>query len=117
MPPLKAAFEDDTLAIAADENHLADLRLVKEIRGIPRVPPTRTTEAGGKGKKRHGDYAVGLALAYFASSMRWVEYAYRSVNRSAEANNGRMTARPINRDGQKRNQYRQPLGARVRGRL
>ncbi len=51
----------------------ANLRTVKVIRGIPRVPPTRE---GEKGKRRHGDYAIALALAHWASRMRWVEYGY-----------------------------------------
>ncbi len=73
MPPLKTAFEDDAIAIIADAEHLSDLRTVKLIRGIPRVPPTRE---GEKGKRRHGDYAIALALAHWASRMRWVEYGY-----------------------------------------
>ncbi|KAB2687532.1 terminase large subunit domain-containing protein [Brucella tritici] len=74
MPPLKLAFEDDSIALVKDENHLSDLRLVKVIRGIPMVPAVRTGETG---KKRHGDFAVALALAYFASRMQWHEYAYQ----------------------------------------
>ncbi|MEM6381661.1 MAG: hypothetical protein AAF739_03235 [Pseudomonadota bacterium] len=77
MPPLKVAFEDDAISIAKDAEHLSDLRLVKVVRGIPLVPPTRE---GEKGKKRHGDYAIGLALAHFASRQRWVEYGYQKVS-------------------------------------
>ncbi|PTW61417.1 phage FluMu gp28-like protein [Breoghania corrubedonensis] len=79
MPPLKTAFEDNAITITADADHLSDLRAVKLVRGIPRVPETRETEKGDgskKGKKRHGDYAVALALAHFASRMQWHEYAY-----------------------------------------
>lgn len=77
MPPLKAAFEDGKIALIPDEDHLTDLRKVKLIRGIPRVPPTRETDkASGKGAKRHGDFAIGLALAHYASRQRWREYAY-----------------------------------------
>ncbi|QDY99074.1 hypothetical protein FQ775_01075 [Nitratireductor mangrovi] len=78
MPPLKAAFEDDTIALARDAHHVVDLRLVKIIRGIPAIPPEREGEAG---KKRHGDFAVALALAYFASRMLWVEFGYQAVAR------------------------------------
>ena len=74
FPPLKAAFEDDAIAITKDDQHLADLRLVKVIRGVPSIPPERVGEAG---KKRHGDYAVALVLAYFASRMQWHEYSYK----------------------------------------
>lgn len=76
MPPLKAAFEDDAMAISKNEDHLTDLRLVKVIRGIPMVPPIRTGETG---KKRHGDFAIALALAHFASRMQWFDYSYTTA--------------------------------------
>lgn len=77
MPPLKTAFEDATISIGKSDDHLTDLRSVKKIRGIPRVPEVR--EADAKGKKRHGDYAIALALAHFASRQRWVEIDYTPV--------------------------------------
>ena len=66
MPPLKAAFEDGTLTdLPKDADVLNDLRIVEVIRGIPRIPEKRT-EGEDKGK-RHGDAAVAIALAYYAS--------------------------------------------------
>jgi phage FluMu gp28-like protein len=76
MPPLKTAFEDAAISVSKDAEHMGDLRLVKVIRGIPMVPDARTGEGN---KKRHGDFAIGLALAHFASRMQWHEYAYVSV--------------------------------------
>lgn len=76
MPPLKAAFEEDTIALVHHAEHVVDLRLVKIIRGIPSIPPERE---GEKGKKRHGDFAVALALAHFASRMVSAEFGYRPV--------------------------------------
>ena len=107
MPPLKAAFEDDALALIADELHLSDLRMVKLVRGIARVPALREGETG---KKRHGDYAIALALAHWASRMRWSEYSYRS------ASSGGGSASPLARDeDDEADRWRQPLGARLRG--
>ncbi len=111
MPPLKAAFEDDTIAIAKDAEHLSDLRAVKVTRGIPMVPPTRE---GEKGKRRHGDYAIALALAHFASRMRWVEYGYQA------SNSGRNLGQkqPDQLDDQPSDDpswWRQPMGSRLRG--
>jgi phage FluMu gp28-like protein len=80
MPPLKAAFEDNAIAISKNDDHLSDLRLVKVIRGIPMVPAVRTGEAN---KRRHGDYAIALALAHFASRQQWHEYAYIPAGRAA----------------------------------
>lgn len=76
LPPLKAAFEDDMIALTKDAEHLGDLRLVKVIRGVPQVPAERE---GTAGNKRHGDFAVMLGLAHFASRMQWHEYAYMAV--------------------------------------
>lgn len=86
MPPLKTKFEDAAIALAKDADHLVDLRLVKVVRGIPMVPEIRTGEKGDgskKGRKRHGDFAIALALADFASRQEWHEYAYQSVGRPA----------------------------------
>ncbi len=113
MPPLKAAFEDDMIAVAPDEQHLSDLRVVKLIRGIPRVPPTRE---GEKGKKRHGDYAIGLALAHFASRQRWVEYGYTPVGRASERRPGELHDLPDDR-GPGRAWWTPPLGGGLRGGL
>lgn len=67
MPRLKAAFEDGTLAsLPKDKDILDDLRLIAMIKGIPRIPDTRTT--GSDGSQRHGDAAIALALAWFASN-------------------------------------------------
>lgn len=77
MPPLKTAFEDGTIELVKDADHVSDLRMVKVIRGIPQIPAERE---GVAGKKRHGDYAVALALAYFAGRFQWHEYDYVPVS-------------------------------------
>lgn len=65
MPPLKAAFEDGTILISRDKDVASDLRLVKMIRGVARVPDERTT--GKDGNKRHGDAAISIAMMHYAS--------------------------------------------------
>lgn len=109
MPPLKDAFESDLIALIRDDDHLTDLRSVKLLRGIPRVPPTRE---GEKGKKRHGDYAIALALAHFASRMRWVEYGYIPV--PSQPGHGASNSTDMFDDPQDR-AWRGPLGAKIRG--
>lgn len=81
MPPVKSAFEDASIILSKDAEHLGDLRLVKVVRGIPQVPAERT---GAPTAKRHGDFAVGLALAWYASRMVYVEYDYRSARDLAD---------------------------------
>lgn len=110
MPPLKAAFEDDAIALIKDADHLSDLRAIKLVRGIARVPALREGETG---RKRHGDHAIAVALAHFASRMRWVEYGYRGLPRQ-----GADTAGPsmfADEDNHNRAWYRPPLGAGLRG--
>lgn len=116
MPPLKTAFEDDMIAIMSDAEHLSDLRLVKMVRGVARVPDIRT---GEKGKRRHGDYAIALALAHYASRMRWVEYGYRAVSGASDIKpEGQMSERPRHDDDLRGRQWwDSPLGSGIRGRI
>jgi phage FluMu gp28-like protein len=68
MPRFKAHFEDKTITTPADADVLADLRGVRKIRGVPKVPDdARTT--GIDGKPRHGDSAIALVLAMYAVEM------------------------------------------------
>lgn len=114
MPPLKAAFEDDIIALPKDVEILADLRLVKVIRGVPKIPDVRT---GEKGKRRHGDAAVALALAYYASRQQAMQYGYLAAT-SARTMTGNPGADPFddpNAGLNDRNPFRPPLGARISG--
>ena len=65
MTPLKEAFEDGTIELPADADILNDLRSIKVIRGVPRVPDQRST--GADKAKRHSDSAIAIALAHYAS--------------------------------------------------
>lgn len=85
MPKLKAAFQDGTLQdLPRDAAHRDDLRAIKLVRGVPRVPPENTLSAGaraaaaeGGGKqRRHGDYAIALFLAVYARSRQVGEIAW-----------------------------------------
>ena len=111
MPPLKAAFEDDKIELIVDSDHLTDLRAIKMVRGIARVPALRE---GSTGKKRHGDHAIAVALAHWASRQRFVEYGYQPVPR-ANATSGRLTMQPDESDFAARDPFDPPLGAGLRG--
>ena len=64
--PFKAALEDGTLTdLPRDEDILTDLRAFELVKGVPRIPDTRTK--GADGKKRHGDAAIAFVLAHYAS--------------------------------------------------
>lgn len=75
MPPLKAGFEDDRIRIPRDDDVLSDLRAVRLVRGVPRLPDGAT---GAKGQ-RHGDSAIALALAWYAADTDVGPYAYVPV--------------------------------------
>jgi phage FluMu gp28-like protein len=72
MPRFKAAFEDGTLdALPRDEQCRDDLRAIKRINGVPKLPNVATQRAGAGGEgaakvQRHGDFAIGLFLANYA---------------------------------------------------
>jgi phage FluMu gp28-like protein len=80
MPRMKAAFEDGTLAeIPRDRDILEDLRAITIIKGIPRIPEGKTKT--GQGQQRHGDVAVALCLAWFASTQGGGVIEYMEVPR------------------------------------
>lgn len=75
MPRFKAAFEDGTLdALPRDDQCRDDLRAIRKVNGVPKLPSTATQRAGASGsggadqakQQRHGDFAIGLFLAYYA---------------------------------------------------
>nr|VFK21748.1 MAG: Mu-like prophage FluMu protein gp28 [Candidatus Kentron sp. LFY] len=66
MPPFKAALEDGTLTDIPDDSEvLNDLRAFQVIRGVAKLPDTRTKDKDGK--KRHGDAGISLVLGHYAS--------------------------------------------------
>jgi len=86
MPKFKAAFEDDGIEIPRDSDVLDDLRALQVIKGIPKLPDAKT----GSGKDRHGDSAIALALAYYASfNQSALEYGYEAVKSGPEHNHHR----------------------------
>jgi phage FluMu gp28-like protein len=62
------------IRVPADAELADDLALVKKVAGIPQILPVRAVTA--EGKKRHGDFAVALVLAYAATRRDVVEYGY-----------------------------------------
>lgn len=79
MPPLKSAFEDGLIALPRDKDVLADLRAIKMVRGVARVPETKTT--GKDGGQRHGDAGIAVALMYYASRFPGAEIDFTAMPR------------------------------------
>jgi phage FluMu gp28-like protein len=63
MPRVKAGLEDRTLILPRDANILSDLRCLRVVKGVARVPEARGKDKTGQ---RHGDAAVALAMAVHA---------------------------------------------------
>jgi phage FluMu gp28-like protein len=89
MPRMKSFFEDGIIQVPTDAGHLDDYRAIKMIKGVAKLPDVRTTDKTGK--KRHGDAAIGCAMAVAATRMEGAEYAYHPVT----AKNLRDLPRPI----------------------
>lgn len=107
FPPLKTAFEDGAVWIPKDADQLDDLALVQMIRGVPRIPDIRTK--GADGKKRHGDFAVALVLAYAQTRANVVEFGYRSASTERDGLSGGPD------ESSERDWFKPPLGAGLRG--
>lgn len=86
MPPLKQAFEDGTIELPRDKDVAADLRMVKLINGVARVPDQRTT--GKDGGQRHGDAAISIALMHYASRNPGVPIEFQSGGRRVSMDDG-----------------------------
>ncbi|MBZ9574406.1 hypothetical protein [Modicisalibacter sp. MOD 31.J] len=81
MPKFKAALEDDDLAIPRDRDVGDDLRAIEVIKGIPKLPDGKT----GDSKVRHGDAAIALVMAYYASLLETTPIDFIAVPKSGRA--------------------------------
>lgn len=79
MPPLKSAFEDGEIELPKDADILTDLRAIVMDKGVARIPENARTK-DKKGGQRHGDSAIALALAHFASRQDTTEYGYMAAH-------------------------------------
>lgn len=75
MPPLKVAFEEVAFSVPRDRETLDDLRLVRTVGGVARIPDLRRKEAGQQ-VTRHGDAAIAAALAHAAARADHIDYGY-----------------------------------------
>ena len=99
--PLKAAFEDGTIALPRSADVLDDLRAFQVVKGIPLIPDARTK--GSDGQQRHGDAGVAILLAYAASRAEVAPAAGETVEAEADTyraprptmGQGRMGARGV----------------------
>ncbi|MGK2898120.1 MAG: hypothetical protein ACSLE9_05475 [Burkholderiaceae bacterium] len=94
MPKLKAGLQDGTLTdIPRDEALRDDLRAIKLIQGVPKIPKSDTQSAaakaaaaeGGAKQRRHGDFAIALFLGLYAFFREAGEIAWTPAPANASA--------------------------------
>jgi len=97
MPKLKAGLQDATLInIPRDEALRDDLRAIRLVKGVPRIPDQDTQSAaakaaaadGGEKTRRHGDFAIALFLAHYAFTREAGEIDYLSLPDRSKAWDG-----------------------------
>jgi phage FluMu gp28-like protein len=100
MPKLKSGLEDRTIQdIPRNSNLRDDLRAVEVINGVPKIAE-RTKNAEDKKQKRHGDFAIALALANYAT----FEMCAGPVRVCSRGSSGAKTSK---KNGKKRGKVRQ----------
>lgn len=67
MPKMIQWFEDGVIDLPRDANLESDLRAIVDVDGIPMIPGVRKADLKEPELYRHGDFAIALALACFAS--------------------------------------------------
>lgn len=80
MPPMKAAIEDAAMTLPRDRDVVGDIRSLRLVRGVGRVPDRTLNDEGAS---RHGDAAIAGCLAYAASRADPEEYGYQAASRTA----------------------------------
>ncbi|MFM5585441.1 hypothetical protein ACET65_00370 [Aeromonas rivipollensis] len=90
MPKLKGEFESFSLELPRFQTVLDDLLHIKVVNGIPQIDKGRQKdlESNGSKGKRHGDFAVALAMAVRASWMEGgaIEFTPLPGKRDSERN-------------------------------
>lgn len=89
MPKFKSHLEDATLdGLPLDDQCRDDLRAIKKINGIPKIPKAKTQTSDGRKLQRHGDFAISLFLADYAMSVdpTGVCHGFQSIPRHGSGN-------------------------------
>jgi len=79
MPKLIQGHEDGMIDYPADADLASDVRAIEDIDGIPQIAAVRRKDLKDPDLYRHGDFAVFLMLAWFATLNLSDEYGYQAV--------------------------------------
>jgi phage FluMu gp28-like protein len=92
-PKFKAGLEDRLFSMPRHADVRNDLRQIKMVRGIPKVPDDAHTQ-GTDGGQRHGDAAVAAILATAAAAADVMEYGYAPASALRDGPRRRERERP-----------------------
>lgn len=79
MTPFVDAFTDKSIDLPKNDNVLNDIRTLERIDGIVKLPAIRTKDNEQSSLERHGDSAIALALAWYASEQDPVSIDFTPV--------------------------------------
>jgi phage FluMu gp28-like protein len=85
MPKFVQTFEDATIDLPRDANVEQDLRAIDDVDGIPMVPAVERADLKDPELFRHGDAAIALALAHYASLNKSAPIEYESAGVERES--------------------------------
>ncbi|NJD38438.1 MAG: hypothetical protein FIA89_09000 [Geobacter sp.] len=89
MPKMKAHFEDGTILVAKNDEHMDDYRAIKAVRGVPKIADKKTGAADTySGMVRHGDAAIACCMMVHAS--------HQDSGPAWAGSKPSATARPVN---------------------
>lgn len=95
MPKFVDAFEGGMIDLPRDADVESDLRTLEEIDGIIKLPDIRKQDLKDTELKRHGDSAIAIALAYFASLGLSESFGYRSASQKDARRHRDEFPRPV----------------------
>lgn len=82
FPKYRQAMEAECVRLDANEDVIADHRMVVMVQGRPGISGARVK--GSDGQYRHGDSAVAGVLAHYATCQERIEYGYTPAGRDAD---------------------------------
>lgn len=86
MPKMIQGFEDGFIEVPRDDNLSQDLRSIEDVDGIPMVVSQRRADLKDPDLARHGDFAIALCLAWYATvEMNLGPVTVRSAKRRQSA--------------------------------
>lgn len=83
MPRVKSHFEAESMLLPKDSDLLSDFGTVIMDKGVAKVPDDKRTK-GTDGNYRHGDGAIGTAMAVYATTMDGGVTDYQTVEKRGQ---------------------------------